>query len=92
MAYNIWICIFSNGVYIHDLLNNDDKKKRKKYGDSFTDNDIIDVWLDLKDDEGGSFAKNNHHFGKRAIIDKTKKYQLRFYLIFECSFCINLNT
>ena len=64
VAYKTWLCIFL--IYY--------EHPNWLYGDSFKGNDIIDVLLDLKNDDGLSFAKNNKNFGKTFFkIDKLNK-------------------
>ena len=49
--------------------------KYKEYGDPYDDNDIIDMWLDLRDKYQISFAKNNKHFGKAANVPQNTQYK-----------------
>ena len=48
----------------------------RKYGSAVKDRDIIDVWLDLKNDNCLSFGKNNEKYGKAFDIPCDKKFRL----------------
>ena len=49
----------------------------RPYGDTYDEGDIIDVWLDLKEDKNElSFAKNGKKFGKAANVEKATDYRL----------------
>ena len=49
----------------------------KQYGDTYEEGDIIDVWLDLKENKNEiSFAKNNKKFGKAANVRESTDYRL----------------
>lgn len=51
--------------------------KHHIYGDSYiTKGDIVDIWLDLKENEGLSFSKNNTKFAKAYDMDRDKSYRL----------------
>ena len=47
------------------------------YGDAYGEDDIIDIWLDLRDNKNElSFEKNNKKYGKAADVDSFKNYKL----------------
>ena len=49
----------------------------RKYGEIYGTDDIIDIWLDLRDNKNGiSFAKNGKNLGKAADINKDIEYRL----------------
>lgn len=49
----------------------------KIYGESYAANDIIDVWLDLRDGINElSFSKNNKNFGKAVNVKDSVDYSL----------------
>ena len=47
------------------------------YGEKYGKDDIIDVWLNLKENKYElSFAKNDKKYGKAATVEKLKEYRL----------------
>ena len=50
--------------------------KRKSYGDSFSKDDIIHIWLDLKDNYDLSFDKNGKKYGKAWDVNQDTTYKL----------------
>ena len=47
-----------------------------RYGPPCQSGDIIDVWLDLKDDNTLSYGKDDAHYGKAFDIPKDRGYRL----------------
>ena len=61
-----------DGMIYHNFKAND---YCKDYGESYQD-DIIDIWLDLKDNYQLLFAKNDMKFGKAADVKDCSDYKL----------------
>ena len=57
-----------------DIYNKGQSKRN--YGDKYGVGDIIDIWLDLKDEYELSFAKNGEKYGKAADMKKLTNYKL----------------
>ena len=48
----------------------------KDYGSKFEEGDIIDIWLDLKENNDLSFGRNDKHFGKAFDVASDTEYRL----------------
>ena len=62
------------GIY-HKFTGNVTNTVYKDYAESYKD-DIIDIWLDLKDNYQLSFAKNDIKFGKATDVKDSVDYKL----------------
>ena len=49
---------------------------RRAYGKPFKKHDIVDIWLDLKENNDLSFGKNGESFGKAADLKPNTTYKL----------------
>ena len=66
-GYSSWS---DNGWIYH---NDDDRR----YGDPFGQDDVIDIWLDLKGDKRElSFGKNDKIYGKARDVKESTNYRL----------------
>ena len=73
----IWCCIGRGyAYYSHDGNIFHDTFLGKKYGETYTDNDVIDIRLDLKDDYMVSWGKNGKDYGKGFDVKKETEYKL----------------
>ena len=59
-----------------DLYNDYENTTYIVYGEEYDVDDIIDVWLDLKDNYDLSFGKNEKKFGKAFDLKKDTTYKL----------------
>ena len=61
----------SGGIYTASAF------KRAKYGDAYGKDDIIHIWLDLRENKNElSFGKNDEKFGKAANVKESTNYRL----------------
>ena len=68
-GYSYW-CI--SGQLYHRSVNG-----AKDYGDPYDEGDIIDIWLDLRDDKRElSYAKNDKTYGKAYDVKESTEYRL----------------
>ena len=58
------------------LYHNYQRTSSRPYADGFGTNDIIDVWLDLKDNYTLSFGKNGKSYGKAFDVNRDMTYKL----------------
>ena len=66
-----------NGWLYHRVITDGSLRgSSKQYGDRYGDNDVIDIWLDLKDKYELSFSKNNKDMGKASDVKKETDYKL----------------
>ena len=70
-----------NTDYGYSYWSNDDEVFHNNdfydYGDAFGKDDIIDIWLDMKQDQRQlSFAKNNTKYGKAYQVKKSTEDKL----------------
>ena len=70
-----WNSSYGYSYYCHDGLIYHNKLS-KSYADSYTSNDTIDIWLDLKTKYELSFSKNGKLFGKAADVSPNATYRL----------------
>ena len=52
----------------------------KQYGADLEEDDIIDIYLDLKEHHDLSFACNQDHYGKAFDVEQNTKYKLALSL------------
>ena len=65
-GYSYWA---GNGKVYHS--------SSKNYGDAFGAGDVIDIWLDLRDNKNAlSFAKNDKCYGLAATVQESTDYKL----------------
>ena len=56
------------------IFHNDEDRD---YGEQLDQDDIVDIWLDLKDGKRElSYARNNQHFGKAFDVKEATEYKL----------------
>eukprot|EP01084_Bolivina_argentea_P282959 484486_1 len=70
--YDITYCYYNTAGNFYDYGS----KKCVPYGDTYTSNDIIDVWLDMANKYELSFAKNGKRYGTACCVCKDKEYRL----------------
>ena len=72
-GYSYWS---GDGEIYHDWSQQGIFRNHKHYGKSYGKDDIIDIWLDLKDENQLSFAKNDETFGKAADLKQSVDFRL----------------